>query len=237
MLLADLELPAGAWFPGHEHPVHQLVWSARGVVAVTAGDAHWVLPTTRALWVPAGVWHRTGAVGNAVLRGIYAAPQRCPVSWPEPRIVAVGPLLRALLDHLTGGQLADGPRRRAEAVAFDLLQPLDLAPIVVPSPLDPRARDVQAAVLADPADRRGLAELGRAVGAGERTLARAFTHDCGMTFGTWRTQVRLRASLPLLAAGQPMEAVARQVGYSTASAFVAAFRRSVGVTPGAYFAS
>ncbi|WUL64162.1 helix-turn-helix transcriptional regulator [Amycolatopsis sp. NBC_00345] len=236
MLLGDLDLPAGTWFPWHEHPVHQLVWSARGVVAVTVGDAHWVLPTTRALWMPAGVWHRTGAVGNAVLRGIYAAPKLCPVSWPEPRIVAVGALLRELLDHLSADGLTEAARRRAEAVAFDLLEPLDVAPIVVPSPLDPRARDVQAAVLADPADRRGLAELGRAVGASERTLARAFTRDCRMTFGTWRTQVRLRASLPLLAAGQPMETVAHRVGYATASAFVAAFRRSVGVTPGAYFA-
>jgi transcriptional regulator GlxA family with amidase domain len=59
-------------------------------------------------------------------------------------------------------------------------------------------------VLAYPTDRRGLAELGRAVGASERMLARAFTRDCRMTFGTWRTQVRLRASLPLLS--QPVNA-------------------------------
>ena len=43
-------------------------------------------------------------------------------------------------------------------------------------------------------------------------------------------------ALPLLAQGLPMETVAHRVGYSSASAFVAAFRRAVGVTPGAYFA-
>ncbi|MEV0069852.1 helix-turn-helix transcriptional regulator [Amycolatopsis sp. NPDC050768] len=234
MLLGELRLPAGAWYPWHEHPVHQLVWAAEGVVAVGIGEAHWVLPPTRALWVPAGVRHRTGAVANAELRGVYADPQRCPVTWAQPRIVAVGPLLRELLEYLTGNPAPEA-RERAEAVVFDVLEPVDVAPIVVPSPEDPRARDVEAMVLADPADRRGLAELGRAVGASERTLARAFVRDCRMTFGTWRTQARLRASLPLLAEGLPMTTVAHRVGYATASAFVAAFRRAVGVPPGAYF--
>lgn len=236
MLLGAFDLPAGTWFPWHEHPAHQLVWSARGVVAVKAGDAAWVLPPTRALWLPAGVRHRTGALGRAQLRGIYADPARSPVSWPQPRMVAVRPLLRELLEYLTGDGVAPAARLRAEAVAFDLLEPLDVVPIVVPSPADPRARDVERAVLANPADQRTLAAFGRDVGAAERTLARIFVRECRMPFGTWRTQVRLRASLPLLAQGTPLETVAHRVGYSSASAFVAAFRRAVGVTPGAYFA-
>jgi AraC-like DNA-binding protein len=236
MLLGAIDLPAGTWFPLHEHPVHQLVWSARGVVAVKAGDAGWVLPPTRALWMPAGVPHRTGALGRVALRGIYADPALSPVSWPSPRMVAVRPLLRELLEYLTGDGVAPAARLRAEAVAFDLLEPWDVVPIVVPSPADPRARDVEAAVLVNPADPRSLAEFGRDVGAAERTLARIFVRECRMTFGTWRTQVRLRAALPLLAQQLPLETVAHRVGYSSASAFVAAFRRAVGVTPGAYFA-
>ncbi|MEU4517313.1 helix-turn-helix transcriptional regulator [Amycolatopsis sp. NPDC024027] len=236
MLLGAFDLPAGTWFPWHEHPAHQLVWSARGVVAVKAGDAGWVLPPTRALWMPAGVRHRTGALGRAALRGIYADPARSPVSWPRPRLVVVRPLLRELLEYLTGDGVAPAARLRAEAVAFDLLEPLDVVPIVVPSPADPRALDVAAAVLANPADPRTLAEFGRDVGAAERTLARIFVRECRMPFGTWRTQARLRAALPLLAQAAPLETVAHRVGYSSASAFVAAFRRAVGVTPGAYFA-
>ena len=236
-MLGEFDLSAGTWFPWHEHDFHQLVWAAKGVVAVNVGEANWVLPPTRALWVPAGIRHRTGSVGRAALRGIYADPARCPVRWPAPRMVAVRPLLREILEYLTGDGLAEDVRSRAEAVAFDLLEPLDVVPIAVPSPSDPRARDIEAAVLADPADPRGLAEFGRDVGASERTLARIFVRECRMTFGTWRTQARLRASLPLLAAGMPLDGVAHRVGYGSASAFVAAFRRAVGVTPGAYFLS
>ncbi|MFC4081831.1 AraC family transcriptional regulator [Amycolatopsis samaneae] len=237
MLLGAFDFPAGTWTPWHRHEEHhQLVWAARGVLAVNVGEAHWVLPPTRALWLPAGLSHRSGSVGNAVMLGIYADPPRCPVTWPGPRLLTVRPLLRELLAHLTDPGLAAEPRRRAEAVVFDLLEPLDVIPIVVPSPVDPRARDVEAALAADPADPRGLAEFGHAVGASERTLARIFARDCRMTFGTWRTQVRLRAALPLLAAGLPLAAVADRIGYGSASAFVAAFRRAVGITPGAYFA-
>jgi AraC-like DNA-binding protein/quercetin dioxygenase-like cupin family protein len=235
MLHGDIELSAGTWFPWHEHELHQLAWAAQGMITVTIGDAHWVLPPSRALWIPAGIPHRTGARARALMRGIYAEPVSCPVDWPQPQLVAVRPLLRELLQHLVVEGISDEARRRAEAVAFDLLEPIDVVPVTVPLPVDERARIVARVLLADPADPRGLAEFGRLAGAGERTLARLFLTECQVTFGSWRTQVRLRASLPLLAEGLPMTAVARRVGYSSPSAFVAAFRRAVGVTPGAYF--
>jgi len=234
VLVGNLELAAGTWFPWHEHEQHQLVWAPRGVVAVNVGDAHWVLPPTRALWLPAGVRHRTGASGRARLLGIYADPASCPVGFPEPCLVLVRPVLRELLEYLTG-ELDEDARTRAEAVVFDLLEPYETVPLTVPMPGDPRALAVANAVLADPADRRGLADFGDEVGASDRTLARLFLAECRMTFGRWRTQARLRASLPLLAADLPLEGVARRVGYSSPSAFVAAFRRAVGVTPGEYF--
>ncbi|WET78223.1 helix-turn-helix transcriptional regulator [Amycolatopsis sp. QT-25] len=235
MVLGEMELPAGTWLPWHEHDGHQLAWAARGILSVNVGARHWVLPPTRALWIPAGVMHRTGATAQTVLRGIYAARDRCPVPWREPALVAVRPLLRELLEHLGTAGLGDDERRRAEAVAFDLLEPVDVVPITVPMPSDGRALTVARAVIADPADRRGLADFARDAGASERTLARLFLTECRTTFGAWRVQARLRAALPLLAAGMPLTAVSRRIGYSSPSAFVDAFRRAVGVTPGAYF--
>ncbi|KAA9162098.1 helix-turn-helix transcriptional regulator [Amycolatopsis acidicola] len=235
VLLGNMDLPAGTWFPWHSHAEHQLVWAPRGVVTVEVGSAHWVLPPTRALWLPGRTWHRTGASGRIRLMGIYADPERCPVSWPEPRLIPVRPVLRELLGHLIKPGLDAEARDRAEQVVFDLLEPMDAVPIIVPMPEDPRALRVAEAVLRDPADRRGLAEFGGEVGASARTLARIFLAQCGMSFGRWRTQARLRACLPWLATGMPLDGVARRAGYSSPSAFVAAFRRAVGVTPGEYF--
>ncbi len=57
----------------------------------------------------------------------------------------------------------------------------------------------------------------------------------GVPFGRWRTLLRLRAALSMLAAGQLVSRVAGRVGYDTPSAFVAAFRRETGQTPGSFF--
>jgi AraC-like DNA-binding protein len=65
-------------------------------------------------------------------------------------------------------------------------------------------------------------------------MTRLFVHDTGMSFDRWRIHVRLRAALPLLAEGQPVSRVARLVGYATPSAFLAAFRRTVGTSPSRY---
>jgi hypothetical protein len=62
-----------------------------------------------------------------------------------------------------------------------------------------------------------------------------FVAGTGLPFGRWRTLLRIQSALPLLAAGHPVGRVASRVGYETASAFVATFRRETGPTPSAYF--
>ena len=118
---------------------------------------------------------------------------------------------------------------------MDLLQPVAMTTIHVRMPADDRARQVADGIAADPADGRTLAEWGHDVGASERTLARAFLADTGMSFGRWRTLLRVQAALAALARGEPVGNVARHVGYDSDSAFVQAFRRETGVTPAAYF--
>ncbi len=169
------------------------------------------------------------------MRSAYIRPALCSIGWTEPTPVAAGPLLAELIGYLEDPEL-EGPRRmNAEVVLIDLLRPVAMTTIEVRLPADDRARQVADRIAANPADGRTLAEWGRAVGASERTLARAFLADTGVSFGRWRTLMRMRAALTALAGGEPVGNVARQVGYDSDSAFVQAFRRETGVTPTAYF--
>lgn len=238
--VGSFALHDGEWFTTHEHPAHQLAWAAHGVLAVRTADRTWVLPPSVALWIPAGVRHATGATSAALVRSPYVWPDRCPPAWNtwrEPQVVPVSGLLRELIGHLAqdAAVLAPEERRRAEAVVLDQLHPVSVTTVRASMPADPRAREVADALRADPADGRPLAQWGAVVGASARTLARAFVADTGMPFGQWRTQLRLEAAMPLLAAGATVSSVARRVGYGSPSAFVAAFRRGVGVPPGTYF--
>jgi AraC-like DNA-binding protein len=229
-------LGAGAWFPAHRHPQHQLNWASRGVIGVVVGSRHWVLPPTRALWIPAGTTHLTGATREAELHSLYVPADRPDIGRGRPVPVAVDGLLVALAGHLARVDLPAPARRRAEGVVMDGLRTLPDAPIDLPDPADDRVRAVAAALHADPADPRGLAAHAAAAGTSRRTLSRLFVRDTGLSFEAWRTRLRLRAGLVLLADGAPVSRAAHAVGYSTASAFLAAFRRVAGTTPGRYLA-
>jgi AraC-like DNA-binding protein len=58
-----------------------------------------------------------------------------------------------------------------------------------------------------------------------------------MTFRQWQQQARLLGGLVRLAEGESVTSVALDVGYENPSAFIAMFRRALGVTPGRYFSS
>jgi AraC-like DNA-binding protein len=228
-------MPAGRVFDWHTHTDHQLAWAASGVLTVRTAATAWVLPPSRALWIPAGVRHETLSAGAATMRTLYVRPGLCPITWPDPAPIAASPLLAELIGYLEDPGLGPGRREHAEAVLVDLLQPVTMTTIELRLPADERARQVAQALTDNPADQRTLAEWGRHVGASARTLARGFVAGTGLAFGQWRARLRLQAALPSLAAGEPVGNVARQVGYESASAFVAAFRRTTGLTPAAYF--
>lgn len=117
---------------------------------------------------------------------------------------------------------------------LDRLRTSAQQPLHLPAPTVPQLTALCGILHADPADRRTLAELGREVGASDRTLSRLFRADLGMTFPQWRTQLRLHHALVLLAENTPVTAVAHQCGWSSASAFIDVFRRAFGHTPGAH---
>jgi AraC-like DNA-binding protein len=57
-----------------------------------------------------------------------------------------------------------------------------------------------------------------------------------MSFGAWRTQLRLLRALELLSIGQSVTDVGLTLGYDSTSAFISRFRAHLGVTPAKYYA-
>lgn len=52
-----------------------------------------------------------------------------------------------------------------------------------------------------------------------------------MSFNAWRQQLRLMEALPRLLAGDSVQRVAQDLGYGSARAFSAMFRRLLGENP------
>jgi AraC-like DNA-binding protein len=96
---------------------------------------------------------------------------------------------------------------------------------------DGLAATVARALLQNPADRTELREWAARLHVSMKTLQRDFVREYGTSYRQWRTELRLRVSRALLET-QTVAEVAHRVGYASPSAFIAAFAREYGYTPG-----
>ena len=228
-------LDRGDGWPEHDHDKDQFAWASSGSLSVEIGGSRWDLPPSLGIWIPAATPHRIGASRRAEFVSLYLVGRAEPM-WAEPTIVAVTPLLREMVCYLAGPR-PDAVRASAEDFLLDLVAPAESVSAALPMPVDPRARDVAVALLADPADRRHLDAWAHAVATSPRHLRRMFLEETGLSPSEWRMRARMQEAIALLSEGVPVARIAGEVGYTTASAFVAAFHRSVGNTPARYAAS
>lgn len=218
----------------HAHPEPMLTWSSTATLVGTVAGRDWLIPPGYGLWVPGGIKHSGAVLHAGEMMTIAFAPDRFPLGWTEPTSFAVGPLLGELIAHLHRTAPDDATRPAAETLMFTLLTPVPEHHLHVTMPTDPRARAVAEQLIARPSDGRELTDWADQVHASVRTLSRLFRAETGLSFATWRTQIRTQAAVQMLADGKSVEATARAVGYRKPSAFIAAFRRVTGQTPGTY---
>ena len=228
------------YFPLHQHARAQLVYASVGVLNVVTTQGTWVVPPQQAVWVPAGIKHEVRSPGPVSMRSLYIHQDMTGGLPAYCCVVAITPLLRELILEavsLPNDYGPDGEESRLMQVILDKLQALEPTPLHLPFPQDPRVKTVSDALVANPADDRDLDTWAASAGASGRTLARVFLKETGMTFGAWRQRLRLLSAISRLGAGQPVTAVSYETGYHSPSAFIAMFKRALGVPPGRYFRS
>lgn len=228
-------LAAGSVTDVHAHRWCQLSFAISGVLGVRTAFGDYVAPTRYAVWIPATVAHQVLNRHAAEMRSLYVDPQVAAALPATCTVLEVTPLVRELIRRV--GQLPveydeGGGAGRLVAVLLDELALLAPAKFVLPLPGDRRLATIYAQLLEQPDDARTLAQWAELAGASERTLARLFVRDTGMSFGRWRQRLRLVMSLDALAAGDSVANIAAGHGYDSPSAFIAAFRSAFGGTPG-----
>jgi AraC-like DNA-binding protein len=218
----------------HRHDRGQLIYARSGIMTVITPAGAWVVPSQRAVWVPAETDHEV-VCGTAVSMRTLLIEEEAATLPRACVVVHVPPLLRELILVAVEGEPPASQRRHIDALILEGIRDGQVAPLHLPEPADPRLRRITAAISADPGDRRTLAAWARLVGASPRTLSRRFVEETGMTFGQWQRQARLLTALVRLAQAQAVTTVALDLGYDSPSAFIHAFRRALGSTPGRYF--
>ena len=232
------DYPAGHTIPLHLHDRDQLVYASLGVMTVRTATGTWVVPTQRGVWIPKGIPHTITMSGNVAMRTLYLRPKLATKLPRECCVINVSPLLQQLIFHAcTFGSLRMRVRtqRHLIDIVIDQLQVIQMVPLQLPHLNDPRGLRVAEALQVDPGENQPLNQICRASGASRRTIERIFLDETGMTLGKWRQQLRLMRALRLLGEGSKVTHVALEAGYSTPSAFIAAFRTVLGTTPARYF--
>ena len=80
----------------HSHPWPQLTFSTRGVIRLSTQDGSYIVPPSRALWVPADMPHSITLIEDAELRTIYLHAWLGP-GWEKCEVLEISLLLRALM--------------------------------------------------------------------------------------------------------------------------------------------
>ena len=228
-------LPAGSYTRPHRHDWAQLSYAIEGVLCVRTEAGSFYAPPQRAVWVPASVEHEVVTSARAEMRSLYVTPAVTPWGSRRCRVLEMSALARELVRAVTALPVEydeGGAAGRLVRVLLDQLAALPEVAFSLPAPRDARLHAVAAALERAPDDRRTLAEWARLAGASERTLARLFRRETGLSFREWRQRLRLLASLGALEDGTSVTAAAIDAGYDSPSAFIAAFKRLFGRTPG-----
>ena len=231
------DYPASFELDRHHHRRNQLLYAEKGVVAVSTPQGAWTAPPERAVWIPAGMPHSVRMVGQVSTRSVLIDPATSPDFGDRCRVVGVSPLLRQLLVAAASAPAEYDEEGRDGLVMRLLVAELALAPIVplsAPFPQSPALAARCHAFLEKPSAHAAIDDWSEALGLSRRAFTRAFRRETGMSFAEWRQQALMVSALPRLAAGEPVTAIALDLGYDSPAAFATMFKRLSGMPPSRY---
>lgn len=219
--------------PLHQHPRGQLLYATRGVLRADTGEASWLLPQGMALFIPAATVHGTQAVGAVHMLSLYIRAEEASLLGERCRLFTVTALLRELIASAAEPVSGEDGASRGELIARLILLELVRAgaSACLPMPRDARLLKICEALLQDPGAGASLEDWAALAGASARTLARRFRSETGLNFVAWRQQVRIAEAVRRLGQGRPVKRIAMELGYGSASAFIAMFRAATGRPP------
>ena len=234
-----MNMSHGYVIESHTHPWRQIISAWSGAMTIYGGRSSWIVPPGMAVLIPAGTRHSIRMWGDVSGRSLYFPPtlQAPALSCEECRVLSVTPLLRELICRVIEWRALDTRIPAHQTLLSLLLDEMNTGPetqLSLPLPADERAAAVAQHILACPSSDETIDALSHRYGASKRTLERLFCQETGLSIGLWRQKARMLDSIRLLAEGKSVTTVALDTGYASLSAFIAAFRKTFGYTPGRF---
>ena len=215
----------------HVHQCHQLLFAQAGCMTIELGNQVYLLPPSRAAWLPAGVPHQVLMRGVVAYRSLYFTPQ--PELPASVQVVAVNPLLREIIERMAlwPWNKPEAEQRLTLALFMEELAQAPQETWQLPLPTDARLGAWLQEIKRGNTLPERLNRLAERVGASDKTIGRIFMKETGMNYQAWRQQWRLLRAMELLAEAVPISRVAASLEFSSDSAFISFFKQHTGQTP------
>ncbi|CNH79274.1 AraC family transcriptional regulator [Yersinia frederiksenii] len=228
---------ANTEFLPHSHTYGQLICVKSGVLAMNIGGQRFLAPPEFSVWVPAGVEHSSYNRKPMHFRAIDIALAFCNGLPASACLLNVSPIFNAIVEDCFARGLLMPESEQDMRLAHVLIDQFNQSPVqrtYLPTSQDKLLSPVLMALERCPADNTSLALWAKRVYTTERTLSRRCQQELGMAFSEWRQRLRFLHAISLLEQGKTVQSVALDVGYSSASAFIAMFQQISGTTPERY---
>ncbi|MYM61874.1 AraC family transcriptional regulator [Pseudomaricurvus sp. HS19] len=224
--------------PWHYHDLHQLIYAFEGSVEVEGVHGRYKVPNQFAVWIPAGLPHRTSIHG--VRSGsVFLSPDMLALPGDSLRVIAANNLMREMIMYAMRWPIS-GEREPVSEAFFNCFAHLcsewleEEVQLVLPA-TDNRRINAVVGYTRQHLPTVTLDEVCDAVGMSPRTLRRNFRKAMGISWEDYRLRMRMYLAIDTLEkTSKPVWEVAEYVGYGSQQAFYRAFKAFVGMGPTAY---
>lgn len=226
--------PRGHRIEPHWHGRSQFAFALEGTMRVRTARRTWIVPPSRALWVPAGTVHAIQMYGVVRMHSLYVDAANEIGMATDCQVLEVSPLLRELIVR-AANVVTDDEDAMVQAFVVPLLlaemRRLRPCALDLPFPVSADLVKLCEALLGQLADAAPHAAGHLPDDVSQKTLYRRFLEETGISFARWKKQAMLLEAVRRLVEGAAVTTVAVDLGYESPSSFSAMFRRSLGVSP------
>lgn len=230
----------------HQHTKGQFLYTEGGIVFLKTTEKSYFLPARHYIWIPSGVQHSIHPSNREVIMRNLYFPKFSTDSefYDQVGIYPVNDLLMELImytNRWNGNILPSDESRYTIAKTLKLLLPelskTELS-LSLPYPKAPELKAIVDYLEKNIAQSVKFQDLSKHFDMSQRTLARLFKKDLGMSFIQYSTILKMLIALKLLLDHKlSIQEVASKVGYSSLPTFSNTFQKIIGVRPSEYIKS
>lgn len=232
-----MTMESGFWSDLHSHEdFGEIFYASSGCSVLCVEQGNLACDSRRAIWIPPGVaheWYTASEIHNRAVF-VHSSAVAGRERFNSLHMIEVTPLLRAVIASVAEDtpDFSSDKGRRLGQVLLDSFEDAPLASSSLVMPRTHQLVEMCARAMLAPEEPISFDDWSEKLHMSSKTLARMFSRETGQTMGQWVQLMRLLHARQCIDRGQSITEAALESGYSSVSAFIHAFRKRFGVTPG-----